>query len=145
MPRTQKEERLHIRATVHQKNIIARAAEIKGVTITNFMLEAAYKAASDLTLDQTEQRITADQWSIIQNALSAPPKEIAALAKMAQKYGHLLEEPFSKQKARKGFASLSNDSNDNKNQVTQVARQSTETNCSSGASVTYERKSAIKA
>ncbi len=90
MARIQKEERLHFRVTTHQKNIIVRAAEIKGITMTDFILEAAYQSASQIISDQVNHQVPADKWAIIQNALNAPAKEILVLSQMVQKYGHLL-------------------------------------------------------
>ncbi|HEY9871507.1 MAG TPA: DUF1778 domain-containing protein, partial [Candidatus Obscuribacterales bacterium] len=90
MPRPQKEERLHFRVTAHQKKIIARAAELKGVTMTEFILAATYQMATEMILDQTKHRLTADKWAAIEAALDAPAQEISALRDMANKYGHLI-------------------------------------------------------
>ncbi len=90
MPKLQKEERLHLRVTTHQKNIIVRAADLHGVTITDFILEAAYQAATSIISDQTIHKVPADKWAAIQNALDAPAEEISALTKMLKKYGQIL-------------------------------------------------------
>lgn len=91
MTRQNKEQRLHFRVTTHQKNIIGRAAELTGVTMTDFILKAAYQAAAELIVEQTERKVTPGSWAIIEAALDSPPKEIAALQEMVKKYGQVLQ------------------------------------------------------
>ena len=50
---TPKSERLQLRLTTQQKDIIARAAQVKQTTMTNFILEKSYEAAVEILAEQT--------------------------------------------------------------------------------------------
>lgn len=88
MPRTalitspQKLARLNLRATQHQKEIIAKAAELKQTTMSDFIMEKAYQAASEILAEQTHFTLSPDKWEEFCAALDAPPRQIPALRKL---------------------------------------------------------------
>jgi len=50
-PRSRKQERLEARVTPDQKRLIERAAELRGTTITEFVVVSAQQAAADTIKD----------------------------------------------------------------------------------------------
>lgn len=79
---TPKNERLQLRLTNQQKDIIARAAQVKQTTMTNFILEKSYQAAVEVLAEQTFFSLTDEQWENFCQVLDAPPKAIPALTKL---------------------------------------------------------------
>lgn len=77
-----KSERLQLRLTNQQKDIIARAAQVKQTTMTNFILEKSYEAAVEILSEQTIFSLTDEEWDNFCQALEAPPKPIPALRKL---------------------------------------------------------------
>ena len=77
-----KSERLQLRLTNQQKDIIARAAQVKQTTMTNFILEKSYEAAVEVLSEQTLFSLTDEEWDNFCQALEAPPKPIPALRKL---------------------------------------------------------------
>ena len=79
---TSKNERLQLRLTTQQKEIIARAAQTKQTSMSNFILEESYQAALEILSSQTLFSLTDEQWENFCQALEAPPKPIPALKKL---------------------------------------------------------------
>ena len=82
-----KNQRLQLRLTDRQKEIITRAAEVKQTTMTNFILEKSYEAAIEVLTEQTMFTLNDGQWDQFCEALSAPPKPIPALRKLLTEKG----------------------------------------------------------
>jgi uncharacterized protein (DUF1778 family) len=78
----QKKTRLDIRASEHQKAVIAQAARLKHTSISDFVLENAYQAASQVIADETNITMPPEQWEAFCQALDTPPKKIPALVKL---------------------------------------------------------------
>ena len=93
MPKTRspklsiRESRLSVRINPAQKAIIARAAQLRRTTITDFVVDQAFQAASQLIADQTQLCMTAGQFKEFCHALDAPP------AKNLKAMRRLLSEP----------------------------------------------------
>ncbi len=77
-----KNQRLQLRLTDRQKEIITRAASVKQTTMTNFILDSSYEAAIEVLTKQTMFSLNDSQWNQFCEALSAPPKSIPALKKL---------------------------------------------------------------
>jgi uncharacterized protein (DUF1778 family) len=84
--RIRKQERLEARITPDQKRLIERAAELRGTTVTEFVIASTQQAATDtirdfevLTLRDEAQRVFVDA------VLNPPPPNQAARA-AAQRY-----------------------------------------------------------
>ena len=86
MPQTvstiQKETRLSIRATEPEKAILAQAARAQRTNVSQFVLQASLDAANAILVDQTEFRLSPDQWEAFCQRLDEPAKTIPALQKL---------------------------------------------------------------
>jgi uncharacterized protein (DUF1778 family) len=78
----QKEQRLSIRATESEKEILARAAQMQHTNISQFVLQTSLTAANAILVDQTEFRLSPDQWEAFCERLDEKPKVIPALQKL---------------------------------------------------------------
>ncbi|MGB8131148.1 MAG: DUF1778 domain-containing protein [Candidatus Angelobacter sp.] len=80
--RTRKEQRLEARITPDQKRLIERAAELRGTTVTEFVVASAQQAAAD-TIKDCEILMLRDQArKVFVNTIlnQAPPNEAARAA-----------------------------------------------------------------
>lgn len=68
-----KRETLNLRIKAAERNLIDRAAEAQGKTRTNFILEAARKAAQEALLDQTYLAVSPEVFAEFKRLLDAPP------------------------------------------------------------------------
>lgn len=75
-----KEMRISMRVDPRRKAVIARAAKIQHTTISDFMLDNAYQAASEIVADETSIVMTDEQFEQMCRILDNPPKD--SLAKM---------------------------------------------------------------
>lgn len=84
MPRTQtikpRETRISMRVDPMRKAVIARAAQIQHTTISDFVLENAYQAASGIVADETSIVMNEKQFEHFCLMLDNPPP--ANLSKM---------------------------------------------------------------
>lgn len=62
---------LRIREDV--RRVIDRAASLRGKTRSDFMIDAAYRAAEETLLDQTLVRVDADSYQQYLDVLDQPP------------------------------------------------------------------------
>ncbi len=69
------EVKINLRASKDDRDLIDRAAAVRHLTRTEFMLGSARKAAMDALLDQAFFPLNAAQWDAFTAALDAPPKE----------------------------------------------------------------------
>lgn len=80
---TPRETRISMRIDPERKEIISRAARIRHTTLSAFMIENAYNAASELLADQTQivmsKKEIAHFFKILDNP---PPKNIQAIRKL---------------------------------------------------------------
>lgn len=79
--------RLNIRVSEHQKDVIARAANYRNTTVSNFVLEQAYVEAQAILADQSQFVIDHHRWKKICQALDAPPRDLPALRELLTKPG----------------------------------------------------------
>lgn len=77
-----KETKVQLRMRALQKDVIARAAELKQTTLTNFMVEQAFSAAQQILADQAHFYLSAEKWEEFCAALDAPPRELPELRKL---------------------------------------------------------------
>jgi uncharacterized protein (DUF1778 family) len=82
-----KESKILLRLRPAQKDLIARAAQVKQTTLTNFMVEHALSAAQKVLADQVQFSLSPERWDAFCAALDAPPKVIPALRKLLKKPG----------------------------------------------------------
>ena len=77
-----RETKVQLRMRLLQKDVIARAAELKQTTMTNFMVEHAFNAAQQILADQTHFYLSPERWAEFCAALDAPPRELPELRKL---------------------------------------------------------------
>lgn len=82
-----KETKVQLRMRPLQKDVIARAAEVKQTTLSNFMLEHAFHAAQQILADQTHFYLTPEKWEEFTAALDAPPAKKPRLKNLLTKPG----------------------------------------------------------
>ena len=66
------------------RNLIDRAAEAMGVTLTDFILGAARRAAEDALLDRAVISVSSEAYAAFLAKLDAPPQPNARLVKTMQ-------------------------------------------------------------
>ena len=66
-------ETLNLRVKSEDRNLIDRAAQLLGRSRTDFMLEAARRAAQDALLDQTLFAVSPEVYAAFVARLDAPP------------------------------------------------------------------------
>lgn len=82
-----RETRISVRIKPSQKALIARAARLRQTTLTDFVLENALRAATELVAEQKHFEMTSEQFARFCRALDAPP------AKNLKAIRRLLDEP----------------------------------------------------
>jgi len=84
--RSRKEERLEARVTPEQKKLIARAAALRGFTVTEFVVASAQQAASETIKDFELLTLHEDARDVFVNALLNPPPPNEAARAAAKRY-----------------------------------------------------------
>ena len=78
-----KETRLNVRINQEQKAIIARAAQLRGATVSTFVIENALQAASHIIAEETQLHMTPQQFKHFCRVLDAvPAKNLRAMQKL---------------------------------------------------------------
>ena len=90
MPKMQavepRETRISMRVDPVRKAVIARAAQIRHTTISDFVLENAYQAASEVVADETSIVLNEKQFKHFCQFLdSPPPKNLAKMKELLNK------------------------------------------------------------
>lgn len=84
--RSRKEERLEARVTPEQKKLIARAAALRGSSITEFVVASAQRAAADAIKDFELLTLQDEARDVFVSAILRPPAPNKAARKAAQRY-----------------------------------------------------------
>ena len=74
--------RLSIRASGHDKTLLAQAARARHVPVSRFVLQASLEAARAVLTEPTEFRLLPEQWETFCRRLDAPPQSIPALSRL---------------------------------------------------------------
>ena len=77
-----KATKVQLRLRPGEKAAIARAAELQQTTLSQFMLQNAYRAAQQVLADQIEFALPAERWTAFCRALDRPPRDIPALRQL---------------------------------------------------------------
>ena len=77
--RRAKRDSLNLRIKPEERGLIDRAARTLGKTRTDFVLEAARRAAEEALLDRTELRVSREAYAEFLARLDAPPRPNARL------------------------------------------------------------------
>jgi uncharacterized protein (DUF1778 family) len=81
-PKTQstlKATKVQLRLQPVQKAVLARAAQLRRTSLSNFMLEHAYQAAQQVLAEQVDIVMSPAEWNAFRKALDTPPRAIPAL------------------------------------------------------------------
>ena len=84
--RARKEQRLEARITPDQKRLIERAAELRGTTVTEFVVASAQQAAADTIKDFEVLTLRDQARKIFVNAILNPPPPNEAARAAARRY-----------------------------------------------------------
>jgi len=84
--RSRKEERLEARLTPEQKNLIARAAALRGSSVTEFVVASAQQAASETIKDFELLTLHDSARDVFVRAILNPPAPNAAARSAARRY-----------------------------------------------------------
>lgn len=84
--RTRKKERLEARVTPEQKRLIARAAELRGTSVTDFVVVSAQQAAKDTIMDFEMSSLRDEACEVFVNAILNPPAPNEAARAAALRY-----------------------------------------------------------
>jgi uncharacterized protein (DUF1778 family) len=77
-----RETNIHIRAHLADRTLIDQAAQARGQTRSEFVLDAARQQAEEVLRDQRVFNLDADGWAAFMQALEQPPTENPRLAKL---------------------------------------------------------------
>lgn len=88
---TTKSERIQARITSEAHEVIARAAEITGVTVGSFTSHAAYEKASQVIKEHTLLVLGAEDSRTLATALIDPPEASDALKRALVRRKELLQ------------------------------------------------------
>lgn len=77
-----RETKVQLRMRALQKDVIARAAELKQTTLTTFMIEHAFNAAQQILADQAHFYLSPEKWDEFCAELDAPPRQLPELRKL---------------------------------------------------------------
>jgi uncharacterized protein (DUF1778 family) len=86
---TQRIERIEIRATSEQKRLLERAAEIRGTTLTGFILNRAQEAATAAIQEFELLELRNQDRRLFVETLLNPPKPNGALRAAAARHKEL--------------------------------------------------------
>ena len=79
-------ERLEARITREQKNIIARAAELRGTSVTEFVVASAQQAATNTIKDYETMSLQGEARETFVRALLSPPAPNPAASRAVDRY-----------------------------------------------------------
>ncbi len=77
-----KSKRFNLRATSKQDNLIRVAAKVRGLDVTDFIIESACEKAHETLADQTHFVLNEKQWAEFMKALDEPPRIIPEIQKL---------------------------------------------------------------
>jgi uncharacterized protein (DUF1778 family) len=88
MPIQNRDRRFNLRATARQETLIRAGAKVRGVNVTDFILESACTRAEQVIADQTTFTLSPQKWKAFCEALDRPP-----LVQPKPRLKRLLSEP----------------------------------------------------
>ncbi len=79
---TLRSKRLGLRATPEQEAVLRRAAEASHKSLTDFVLDAAYRAAEQTLLDQRLFMVSGSQYQALLDMMDRPEADNPGLAEL---------------------------------------------------------------
>ncbi len=89
--RSLKADRLEARLTPEQKMLIARAAALRGTSVTEFVLASAQQAATEAIKDFEVLSLHGEARDVFVNAVLNPPAPNEAARRAARRYREQME------------------------------------------------------
>ena len=86
-----KEERLEVRTTAAQAELLAAAAQVAGSSRSEFVRDAALRRAEEVLTEQARFSLGPDAWAAFVAALEELPRENEALRKLFKETDRLRE------------------------------------------------------
>jgi uncharacterized protein (DUF1778 family) len=86
-------ERIDVRLRAEQKSFIERAASIKGITVTDFILQHALENAQQIIREYDTWRLERPDAELFAQALANPPAIGPQLTSAAQRYKERFLQP----------------------------------------------------
>lgn len=80
--RSPKGERIALRASHEERELIARASELTSTTVTAFVLRASIDRAEDVLADRREFRLPRERWNAFVEMLDRAPVEKPRLRRL---------------------------------------------------------------
>jgi uncharacterized protein (DUF1778 family) len=77
-----KDERIAVRASHAQRDLITRASRISSTTVSDFVLKASLERAEDVLADRREFRLPDEQWTAFVSLLDRPPTDKPRLRRL---------------------------------------------------------------
>ena len=71
--------RIDLRLAPHKKSVVARAAELVGVNITQFIMDRVFPDAERIVLENNRIQLSDRDWAKFCARLDAPPKKLPEL------------------------------------------------------------------
>jgi uncharacterized protein (DUF1778 family) len=81
-PPEQKETRLSIRASESEKNILAQAARARHMNTSQFVLQSSLDAAQQILVEQSEFRLSPEQWQAFCARLDEPARVVPEIRQL---------------------------------------------------------------
>ena len=82
LSRQSKDRRINLRATSVQESLIRAAADKRGLSMTDFVLESACTRAEETIADQVHFVLSDKQWKAFNDALERPARTRPRLRKL---------------------------------------------------------------
>ena len=79
-------ERLEARISLDKKKLLKSAADLSGLTLTDFVVNSAYEAAIHVIQEHQQLHLSISDCNVFIQALLNPPKPSANLLKAARRY-----------------------------------------------------------
>ena len=80
--RSSKDRRINLRTTSLQESLIRAAADKRGISMTDFVLESACARAEETIADQVHFLLSEKQWKAFNDALERPARVRPRLRKL---------------------------------------------------------------
>ena len=80
--RPAKAERIALRASQEQRELIARASAVTSTTVSDFVLRASIARAEEVLADRRDFRLPPDRWNAFVEMLDRPPVEKPRLRRL---------------------------------------------------------------
>jgi len=81
-----KTERLEARVPASLKKVIQRAADLKGLTLTDYVIDSLGRSAQETLLEQEQMRLQTEESIRVAKLLMNPPKPNQALKQAFKKH-----------------------------------------------------------